>query len=349
VVGPDPAVAAVRSAVRAGLADLPPGRLVLVACSGGADSLALAAGTAFCAARLGLWAGAVVVDHGWRPESAEVAATAAGSCRGLGLDPVDVVRVDATGPGGPEAAARSARYAALDRVARGRGAAVVLVGHTADDQAETVLLGLARGSGTRSLAGMPARRDLIRRPLLELTRDTTLAACRALGLEPWSDPANTDPAYARARLRGAMAELERLLGPGLVAALGRSAEMLREDAEVLDRMAVDLVAAATDPQLPGLDVGVLAAAPDALRRRALLVVLRRAGSPAGALGRRHVLAVDALLTRWHGQGPVHLPGRVRADRRCGRLMVRAVTGEQGHRVRTPPVDVSTPAGLDTRE
>jgi len=319
--------------VRAALADLVPGSLVLVACSGGADSLALAAGTAFCAPRLGLLAGAVVVDHGWREDSARVAERAAAECLGLGLDPVDVVAVDSGGDGGPEAAARRARYRALDEaVTRHRGTAVLL-GHTADDQAETVLLGLARGSGARSLAGMAAERGPLRRPLLGLSRTTTRAACRAAGMHPWDDPANDDPAYARARVRAAVPLLERLLGPGLVDGLCRTAAMLREDADALDAAAADLLAAATLPAGDGagdagtdLDVALLVAAPDAVRRRALLAALRAAGSPAGSLGRRHVLAVDALVVAWRGQGVVHLPGRVEAGRHCGRLLVRrAVT------------------------
>ncbi|HEY8720806.1 tRNA lysidine(34) synthetase TilS, partial [Pengzhenrongella sp.] len=183
--GPAPAVAAARLAVRADLADLPDGALVLVACSGGPDSLALAAATAFVAPRAGLRAGAVVVDHGLQRGSARVADDAATACRVLGLAPVRVVRVDVGARGGPEAAARTARYDALEAAAVELGAAAVLLGHTLDDQAETVLLGLARGSGARSLAGMPARRGSLRRPLLGLRRADTLAVCAALGLEPW--------------------------------------------------------------------------------------------------------------------------------------------------------------------
>jgi tRNA(Ile)-lysidine synthase len=323
VTGPAPAVAAVRSAVRAELADLPRGALVLVACSGGADSLALAAGTAFVAPRAGLRAGAVVVDHGWRPSSAEEAAGAGAACEGLGLAPVRVVTVaeeqaqpDGDG-GGPEAAARRARYAALERVADEEGADAVLLGHTLDDQAETVLLGLARGSGARSLAGMPGRRGAYRRPLLGLPRAVTHDACAALGLDPVLDPSNADPRYTRARVRSALAVLEGTLGPGLAAALARSAEQLREDADALDAVAAALLAAAGRPV--GLSCEVLSAAPVAVRRRALLEAARSAGSAAGSLSRRHALALDALVVRWRGQGPVHLPGGVVAGRACGTL------------------------------
>src|SRR5580692_10028441 len=155
-MGPHPAVAQARACVRRCLGDLEPGDLILAACSGGADSLALAAALAHEAPRLGLRAGGVTVDHGLQAGSARQAAAVAALLAGLGLDPVRSVRVAvaaAAGHGGPEAAARAARYDALDEAARSTGAVAVLLGHTRDDQAETVLLGLARGSGARSLAG----------------------------------------------------------------------------------------------------------------------------------------------------------------------------------------------------
>jgi tRNA(Ile)-lysidine synthase len=372
VTGPDPALAAVRSAVRAALADLPPGARVLVACSGGADSLALAAGTAFVARAAGITAGAVIVDHGWHPDSARVTEAAAAACRALGLSPVEAVTVSATGRGGPEAAARDARYAALLGAADRFGAAAVLLGHTLDDQAETVLLGLARGSGARSLSGMAARRGILRRPLLQLPRTTTLRACAALGLQPWHDPANDDRAYTRVRLRQATGLLTQALGDGLVPALARTADLLREDAAALDALAGELLdrarirEVAGPPDAPGapdvaaalgapstpdaldvadapdgdalvFDVGTLAGAPPAVRRRAVLSALRLAGAPAGALGRRHVLAVDALLVAWHGQGPVHLPARVVARRDCGRLLLAGPTGRDRGDTGRPPL------------
>lgn len=329
MTGPDPAVAAVRSAVRSACADVPAGALVLVACSGGADSLALAAAAGWLAAPGGRgrarWrAGAVVVDHGLQAGSAQVADAAGAACTSLGLDPVVVVAVDAAGGrGGPEAAARDARLAALDEAAGSLGAAAVLLGHTLDDQAEQVLLGLARGSGARSLAGMPARRGALRRPLLGLPRTTTRAACAALGLRPWEDPTNADPAFTRSRVRSrVLPALEAELGPGVAGALARTADQLREDAEVLEELAARLL----DRSRPaggatgdGLDAAVLVAAPAALRRRALRAAAVDAGAPAGELTREHVLALDALVVAWRGQGPVPLPGRVGALRTCGRL------------------------------
>lgn len=264
MTGPAREVAAVRLSVGAALADLPDDALVLVACSGGPDSLALAAGLAWWATRperpgstVGeaeggdgaeaerprRRAGAVVVDHGLQPGSDEVAAAAARACAGMGLDPVEVVRVDVgSGPGGPEARARAARYDALAAAAQRHGAAAVVLGHTMDDQAEQVLLALARGSGARSLSGMPPRRGIVRRPLLGLPRSVTVAACEALGLEPWQDPTNADPTQLRARVRTHLLPLlEEGLGPGVAAALARSAHQLREDADVLDVLAADVL------------------------------------------------------------------------------------------------------------
>ena len=240
-MGPHPAVAQARSGVRRCLADLEPGDLVLAACSGGADSLALAAALAHEAPRLSLRGGGVTVDHGLQAGSAERAGRVAALLRGLGLDPVHQVSVTVPagpGSGGPEAAARAARYAALEQVAEQAGAAAVLLGHTRDDQAETVLLGLARGAGGRALAGMPARRGRLRRPLLGVPRATLREACTAQGLEPWDDPHNADPAYARARVRHqAMPALEAALGPGVAAALARSAAQLTADCDALDALA----------------------------------------------------------------------------------------------------------------
>jgi hypoxanthine phosphoribosyltransferase len=316
-------VAAVRVALRRALADVGPGSLLLVAVSGGADSLALAAAAAFVAPRAGLRAGAVVVDHGLQAGSADVAARAAATCRDLGLDPVRVERVvvDVDGTG-PEAAARTARYAALERVADAEAAHAVLLGHTRDDQAESVLLGLVRGSGTRSLAGMAPRRGRLLRPLLDLDRATTRAACAALGLHPWDDPHNRDRRFARVRARELVLAIEDALGPGTTTALARTAALARDDADALDELAgrahTDLAAG---PRGTDLDVAGLARLPDAVRRRVLRRAALAAGSPAGSLSHTHVLALDALVTRWHGQGPARLPGGVSGRRRCGRLLL----------------------------
>ena len=318
-MGPAPAVASVRNAVRACVTDLAAGDLVLAACSGGADSLALAAALAFVAPRAGLRAGAVTVDHGLQEGSAARAASVAVVLAGLGLDPVRTASVSVevgTGrAGGPEAAARTARYAALARVAAGDGAAAVLLGHTLDDQAETVLLGLARGSGARSLAGMPPRRGVFRRPLLGLRRPVTAEACAALGLDPWQDPHNADRRFARVRVRlDALPALEAALGPGVAEALARTAGQLRADAEVLEKISSER----TDGDSP-LSASSLAELPSGVRTRVLRSAALAAGCPAGALTAGHVARIEELVTGWHGQRWIDLPGGVRASRRAGQL------------------------------
>ncbi|MEU1966969.1 tRNA lysidine(34) synthetase TilS [Micromonospora sediminicola] len=314
-----------RLAVRRLLTDLPAAGPVLVACSGGPDSLALAAATAFVAPRLGRPAGLVTVDHGLQPGSAERADAVAAWARTAGLDPVEVLRVRVDGrPGGPEAAAREARYEALVEVARRHGAAGVLLGHTRDDQAETVLLALARGAGPRGLSGMPERRDLdgvpLLRPLLDVARDDTRSACAALGLDPWTDPHNTDPAYARARVRAdALPALVAALGPGVVANLARTARLLAADTAALDALA-DAALADVRAGDEGLSVDGLAALPAAVRTRVLHAWARELGAAPAALSQRHVAALDALVTGWRGQGPVHLPGGRPVRRHAGRLL-----------------------------
>jgi tRNA(Ile)-lysidine synthase len=325
VVGPHPAVALVRSAVRPGLAMSE--RPVLVACSGGADSLALAAAIAFEAPRAGVPAGAVTVDHGLQPGSAERARDTAALLRRIGLDPVTVVRADVGSDGGPEGAAREARTTALAAVAGERGARVAL-GHTLDDQAESVLLGLGRGSGPRSVAGMTEHRRLRGvdwwRPLLGVRRETTRAACAALELPVWDDPWNVDPAYRRVRLRAEVLPLlEEVLGGGVAPALARTAALLREDLDALDALAaVELGRWPGD--LPAADVGAL---PDALRRRVLRDWLRAAGVP--DVQAVHLHAVDALLVRWRGQGRVDLPGGAGVVRASGRLVLQPPDGRGG--------------------
>jgi len=325
-MGPHPAVAEVRLGVRRSLAGLAPGDLVLAACSGGADSLALAAALAFEAPRIGLRGGGVTVDHGLQAGSAEHALRVTAVLAALGLSPVLNVRVCPSGPGGPEAAARAARYRALDDVAGRLGAVAVLLGHTLDDQAETVLLGLARGSGARSLAGMPARQGRYLRPLLTVRRAQTTAACAAQRLEPWDDPHNRDPAYARARVRHqALPALADALGPGIAEALARTACLLRADADVLDALAEAESMRLRDGE-GAFDADGLAGLPAAIRTRVLHAAATAAGCPAGGLTARHVAGLDALVTDWHGQRWADLPGGVRGLRRYGRLIFTAGPG-----------------------
>ena len=279
--------------------------MVLVGCSGGAGLPGARGRRRVRGAEAGVKAAGLVVDHRLQAGSRQVAEAAAQQCRDLGLDPVEVqtVRVARDGSG-PEGAARSARYRALEDTAERLGAAAVLIGHTRDDQAEQVLLGLARGSGSRSLSGMPRRRGLFVRPFIALGRSETEAACAAYEIEPWRDPHNEDPTFARVRARGFLRALEDELGPGIAAALARSAEMLREDADYLEDEARAV--------LPTLGDGpwsatALQALPRALRTRVWRLLAVEAGSGAGQLTAAHVESLDALLTSWHGQGPLTCP------------------------------------------
>lgn len=330
MTGPHPAVAAVRSAVREGLEGLDPGTRLWVALSGGADSLALAAATAFVGAREGHMVGAIIVDHGLQEGSARVARDAAAQARLAGIASVHIERVDVGRDGGLEAAARSARYGAIDARVRREGGRDphVLTGHTMDDQAETVLLALARGSGARALSGIPPRRGNIIRPLLGVRRSDTEQACAALSLTPWHDPTN-EPAGGprRSALRGeVIPALVGVLGPGVVPALARSAALLQADADELDRQARATMvkarrATSVDPAADSDDVPceLLATLPDAIRGRMLKMLAERSG--AGPMTATHVHAMDQLVVNYRGQGAVSLPGGFEVRREYGRLIV----------------------------
>jgi len=291
-----------------------------VALSGGADSLALTAVAAQAKPTV-----ALIVDHALQPGSDKVAATARDQALALGCVDAQVVCVEVGTDGGPEAAARTARYRALDAA---RGQAPVLLGHTLDDQAETVLLGLGRGSGPRSIAGMRPYDPPWYRPLLGVRRATTRAACDELGVTPWQDPHNSDPRFTRARLRAEVLPLlEDVLGGGVAEALARTATALREDTDTLDAIAADALAAAGGPA--GLDTARLAGLPAAVRRRVIRGWLLAGG--ARGLTDKQIRGVDALVTAWRGQGGVAVPSALRnqrliAARRDGMLTLSTEPG-----------------------
>jgi tRNA(Ile)-lysidine synthase len=254
-----------------------------------------------------------------------VALQAATAAETLALAPILVRKVEVAEGNGPEAAARDARYGAIAEAAESTDARRVLLGHTLDDQAETVLLGLARGSGAASLRGMSPVTGLYLRPLLDLRRETTEAACAAENLRPWIDPHNSDPRFTRVRVRrSVLPVLERELGPGIADALVRTAEQLREDSEALDHMVQETIEEICFPAEAGIavDVGALAANPAALRNRIIRLV---AASEFGrSLDRGHTLEVARLVTDWHGQGPIDVPG-IRVSRQ-GALLVFTARG-----------------------
>lgn len=318
-------MSAVRLAVRRFLGSAARARSdapLVVACSGGPDSLALAAATRHVVRAAPVHG--LVVDHGLQEGSAEVAARAARQLTELGCDRAEVLTARVDGGGGPEAAARRARYAALER-ARPDGS-LVLLGHTLDDQAETVLLGLGRGSGPRSMAGMPAFDPPWARPFLGLERETTVAACVELGLEPWEDPHNVDPRFTRVRLRTRVLPLlEEVLQGGVASALARTAAQLREDADALDLLAVEVrdrvECRAGEDSRTRIDAAELERSPAALRRRVLRDWLLSQGVP--EVTDAHLRAADALVGDWRGQGGHRLPGSFVLRRARGTLLVEA--------------------------
>ncbi|MGC4112800.1 MAG: tRNA lysidine(34) synthetase TilS [Nocardioides sp.] len=309
-----PSLAAVSGAVRRGLGDLDPGARIVVACSGGADSLALASATVHEGREQGWYVVGATVDHGLQEGSAELAEQVVAQLARLGCDETVTARATVDAPGlGPEAAARAARYALLDRIRESFDAEVVALGHTRDDQAETVLMGLARGSGGRSIAGMRRAFEHYRRPLLDVPHADTVTACQVEGLDVWEDPHNSDPAYTRVRVRSRLLPaLEDELGPGVSATLARTADQLRADMDLLDEYAA--AARAQASVADGLSLEVLAGLPAPIRTRVLRAAAVDAGAPAGETSYEHVLAVDALVTDWHGQKWVDLPGHLRALR-----------------------------------
>jgi len=326
----DPALAAVRVAVRRALADVG-GHCVLVACSGGADSLALLAASVFEGRREPWRVVGVTVDHGLQGGSRRHADAVVAQMASLGADETVGVRVRVETSGqGPEAAAREARYAVLEEVADRFGSDVVLLGHTLDDQAETVLLGLTRGSGGRSLAGMRRAFGPFRRPLLDVTRAQTRAACRAEGVEWWQDPHNEDPRFTRARVRHrVLPVLEEQLGPGVAATLARTADLLREDMSALDSLAEAALAGVRTGAGPevGIDAAALDTQVPAVATRVLRLAAVEAGCPPSELFRVHVAALADLVQGVSGR-QVQLPGRVTAYRDGDLLRFRgtAVSG-----------------------
>ncbi|WJY68813.1 tRNA lysidine(34) synthetase TilS [Corynebacterium auris] len=267
----------------------------VIGLSGGADSLALAA----AAAAEGKDAIALVVDHGLQPGSFEVAQRAAATARGWGLQ-ARVVSVNVA-PGNVEAQARRARYAALRAAGR-----EVWVAHTAEDQAETLILGALRGNPS----GMAAREDGIARPFLGLRRADTEGACAELGVEPWQDPMNFDTTYRRVRVRReVIPRLGELIGGDAVPALARTAGRIAQGRELV---------ASISNLAPTNDCGELACDPAPVRRRRLVAWL--AQHDVAAQGAQ-LDDIDALVTRWRGQGPVTLAGGHSVRRVGGRLVV----------------------------
>jgi len=316
----------IRLAVRSELEDISAGDSVLVAASGGADSSALAAALLLECKSKSIKVIALIIDHGLQKNSADVTHETKRTLTKIGYENIEIRRVTVEITDGLEASARRARYQALSDVANSHNAVAVFLGHTRDDQAETVLLGLSRGSGSRSLSGMAARVDRYRRPLLSITRAQTEAACEEAGIKFWQDPHNQSMEFTRVRVREVvLPTMEREIGPGISDALARSAKLLRDDADALDHLS-DEIFSKLDPA--SLDISKLESQPRAIRTRILRRAIYLAGAPQGSLSADHVEPVEALITAWKGQGPISLPGGVTVARISGRLSL-SKSGGQG--------------------
>ena len=314
-------IVAVRNAVKAHLEKLEAGDVALVAVSGGADSLALAHALLKESTQLAIRVIAVTIDHQLQKESGAQALKVEKQLQDMGYRDVTIEKVVVSTESGIEAGARDARYKALTEIAKKEHAAKIFLGHTRDDQAETVLLGLARGSGARSLSGMATENGIYIRPLLALTRQETVSACKEAGLEFWNDPHNSNTEFSRVKVRrNVLPNLEENIGPGIAAALARSASLLRDDADALDAIA-EIEIATMD--LTNLDCQVLERLPRAIRTRILRRAIYAAGAPSGSITADHVASAEALVTSWKGQGQVSLPGGVKVERISGRLSLLA--------------------------
>jgi len=315
------AIVAIRNAVKPHLAQLEAGDVLLVAVSGGADSLALAYAILAESQPLAITAIAVTIDHQLQSGSSAQAEKVEKQLKEFGYEKVITEKVVVDSKSGLEAGARDARYQALSACAEKEKATKIFLGHTRDDQAETVLLGLARGSGTRSLSGMAVENGMYIRPLLNITRTETEAACREIGIDPWNDPHNGNTEFSRVRVRTEILPImEAKLGPGIAAALARSASILRDDADALDALAQNEI---SQSDLANLDCEHLSMLARAIRSRILRAAIYAAGAPQGSITADHLAGVEALVTSWRGQGALSLPGGVKVERISGRLSLLA--------------------------
>jgi len=304
-----PAQGLIRLAVRNCLtSNTKPGQKLLIAVSGGADSLALAAACEFEAKKLGVKIAAAVIDHSLQKGSDKVAAQTAKTLAALGFEEVVVKKITVGKAGGPEAAARTARYAALETLRQKTKSNFVVLGHTASDQAETVLLGLVRGSGSKSLSGMSEKTGFLLRPLLGVERATTEAFCKDSGIKYWSDPQNKDEKFLRVMIRKhVLPFLEKQLGGSVATSLVRTSDQLREDNTYLELQADKSFKKYAKVSGSGIsfDAKAIEKLPAAILNRVIKKALDGFGSESS---RTHVLAVSDLVLSWHGQKPLALPG-----------------------------------------
>ena len=312
-----PALLELRQAVRFWFEKLEPNSKVCIGVSGGADSLALAAAAKLESKNFSIDLVAVIVDHGLQANSAEIAEFAKQQLIKLGFQDIFVGRASVQITDGLEASARRARYKVFQQAIETYGPNTFLLGHTKNDQAEGVLLGLARGSGTKSLSGMQEVSGIFVRPLLGIDRATTEIACHESNIEYWVDPHNSNQDFTRVRVReNILPLLENDVGPGIIDALARSAKILREDATALDEWAENIFRQ-VEPM--DIEISILATLPVAVRSRVLRMAIYAAGAPAGSISAAHLEPIEAFVSDWRGQGHTSLPGGVKVCRISGRL------------------------------
>lgn len=314
---PNPATVELRRTVRPWLKNLPAHSKILVGVSGGADSMALAIVLKLEAENFDLELIPVVVDHGLQENSDVIANGVVSKLKRLGFSEVFQAKAQVTVTDGLESSARRARYQIFNQAIDTFAAVNFFLAHTENDQAESVLLGLARGSGTKSLSGMAEANGLFIRPLLATSRAQTVAVCAENEIEYWQDPHNQNEEFTRVRVRKNILPLmEDQIGPGIISALARSARILREDSDALDSLAEEYL---SNKDVRDLEIAPLLELPKAIRSRVLRAAIYSVGAPAGSISADHLAPIEALVTDWRGQGPTSLPGGVKVARISGRL------------------------------
>jgi tRNA(Ile)-lysidine synthase len=310
-----------QNAVQNLLKDFDAGDYVLVGCSGGADSLALAWTTLVVGKRLELKTGVIIVDHQLFPESNSVALNAKKQCEDLVIEEVIIKKVNVEqNHEGLEAAARIARYEAFENVLQETNAQVILLAHTQDDQAETVLMRLTRGSGAKSLSGMAQVSGKYLRPFLHLRKKLVHDSLDLIGLKAWQDPANTDHQFLRVKVRHElMPKIVEVLGESAISSLDKTSQLLRLDNQALEDLAQQFFESQKDVKTNGLEISELEKLSEAIRTRVLRICAIASGVHPGPFSFEHIEAIDALVKNWHGQGNVDLPGFIQATRVNGSL------------------------------
>ena len=301
-----------QNAVNHLLKNFEPADNILVACSGGADSLALAWTSQVVAKRLGLNLICVIIDHQLIKESAQVALEAKIKCENFGIEKVVIKQIEVKeNKEGLEAAARKARYEAFEQLTIEFDAKAVLLAHTQDDQAETMLMRLTRGSGAKSLSAMKEVSGKYLRPFLHIRKFELVNALEKEGITYWQDPANTDYKFLRAKVRHElMPKLIEVLGQSAIESLDKTSDLLKEDNDALDLIAQENY----DKLNKELKVENLEEYPAAIRKRIIKIAALEAGVISGPFSYEHIEAIDALVTNWRGQGNVDLPGFIQASR-----------------------------------